>query len=306
MIPKKTSSRAGWRATALFALMIKARHKAAALLLCCILPTLSNADIEAPRDHMTITLGPKTPAEVNRVTAQSIAIEGKITPAVVTKFSTMVNSDTTTLYIYSSGGDPESSRALGRLIHNQHITVTVVGSCAAACAKYVFVAGTHRVISPGSLVGFSETAASIDLITSSSPDRGIHRAYEPEIVADQSYYRELGLPERLLYDPHEMMHPQCYVVLRKVQSPTDVLIVNQYGLVVLPKSYFDDIGVEVAGAWPSSPEEFIQAGKLVKPGASVGLLWKTNVRPLEDVKATLEKVASCSAEQKHAFGLAVQ
>ena len=261
--------------------------------------SLPSAADEPKAAQTSVNRVPKDPPALTRLNSYSIALEGSITPEIATKFATMVDAGTHALLIYSSGGDAASSLAIGRVVHSHHMDVQVVGVCAAACAKYGFLAGAHRSLTAGSLLLFSDSASSIDLIASSYPGVAVHRAYLPDIVADQNFYEEIGIPERALYDPSEMMHPLCYAALRPILQQADLVVVSQYSAVVIPKNYFDEIGVRVEGSWPSTPDDLAQrASHLIKAGKLVGLIWEANVRPLEAVQQDLRKVTACTTEQQ--------
>ena len=244
-----------------------------------------------------ITLSPKNPPAVTRMTRDMITIEGAVTPEVAAKFAALQDQDVRTLAIYSSGGDPPSARAVGRVVHQRHLDVTVIGVCAGTCAKYIFPAGAQRVVAPGSVVAFSDSAASLSLLGSEEADPAVHTIYAAEVAADRSYYQELGLPERLLYDPQAMMETQCYAVLRdRAGRVTDIGHSDKYRLVVFPKSYFDDIGLAVAGDWPGDPDTLQRVAlQQFRPNTPLKLLIHLNVRPLAEVQAGLRQTKPCPA-----------
>lgn len=244
-----------------------------------------------------LTLSPKNPPVVARATRAIITIEGEVTPEVAAKFAALQDQDVHILAIYSSGGDPQSARTVGRVVHQRHLDVTVIGVCTGVCAKYIFPAGAQRVLAPGSMVAFSDSAASLSLLAANDGDPAVRTIYAAEEAAERSYYLELGLPERLLYDPQSVMETQCYTLLRdKAGRVTDIGHWDKYRLVTFPQSYFNEIGLTVAGDWPSDPDALRRiAAQQFRPNTSLMLLTRVTVRPLGQVQAELRQIKPCPA-----------
>jgi hypothetical protein len=253
------------------------------------------AERSAPTTNLTLSL--KDPPAVTRVTRDIITIEGSVTPEVAAKFAALQGQDVRILTIYSGGGDPPSARAVGRVVHQRHLDVTVTGVCAGACAKYIFLAGAQRVLAPGSVVAFSDSAASLSLLAANDPEPAVRAIYAGEAAADRSYYQELGLPERLLYDPQTAMETQCYAVLRdEAGRVIDIGHMDKYKFAVFPKDYFDEIGLAVTGDWPGDPGTMLRvAARQFRPNTPLKLLIHVNVRSLAEVQAGLRQTKPCPA-----------
>lgn len=254
------------------------------------------AETSAPVSNFD--LSPKDPPAVTRLARAVIAVEGDITPEVTAKFASMLDENVRTLAIYSGGGDPQSARTIGRLVHRRGLDVVAVGLCGAVCARYVFLAGAQRIVAPDSAVAFTGTVASVSLLAAGNPDPAVREIYASEVAAEKAYYQELGLPERLLYDPQDLMQTRCYQPMRDAGGHiTDIGHAEKYRLIVFPKSYFDAIGVAVAGYWPTDVEDIKRmTARLFRPNTPFGWLLHVNVRPLDQVQESLREAATCPAE----------
>jgi hypothetical protein len=148
------------------------------------------------------------------------------------------------------------------------------------------------------VVAFTDTVSSVSLIAAGNVDPAVHEIYASEAAAEKAYYRELGLPERLLYDPQELMQTRCYQVMRDASGHvTDIGHAERYRLIIFPKSYFDAIGMAVSGYWPTDVEDIKRTtARLLRPNTPLGWLLHVYVRPLDLVQASLRETATCPAK----------
>lgn len=64
------------------------------------------------------------------------------------------NRSVSRLEINSSGGEVEAGIQLGLWVHARRLDVVVKGVCLSSCANYVFTAGRHKRVMPGSVVAW--------------------------------------------------------------------------------------------------------------------------------------------------------
>ncbi len=80
---------------------------------------------------------------------------GKISEQNVELFlETVRGKKLTTLLIASSGGEINAGMMMGSWVFDNHIDVVVEKMCMSSCANYVFTAGRHKTINPGSIVAW--------------------------------------------------------------------------------------------------------------------------------------------------------
>ncbi len=64
------------------------------------------------------------------------------------------NTPVSRLLINSSGGEVEAGIRLGLWVYEHQLDVVVRGVCLSSCANYVFTAGRHKQVTPGSVVAW--------------------------------------------------------------------------------------------------------------------------------------------------------
>ena len=92
---------------------------------------------------------------VVRTQGASLFYTGPITPEAVARARGLLEASpqVTEVVIHSEGGDVEAGMDFGEAIHGRGLDVRVEGGlCMSSCANYVFPAGRHKTIEPGSLV----------------------------------------------------------------------------------------------------------------------------------------------------------
>ncbi len=85
----------------------------------------------------------------------TVTYVGKISEKNVDLFLNIVKGKKlTTLVITSSGGEINAGMKMGSWVFDNHIDVVVEKMCMSSCANYVFTAGRHKTINPGSIVAW--------------------------------------------------------------------------------------------------------------------------------------------------------
>ena len=87
--------------------------------------------------------------------ASEIIFRNEISEQTVSRFiEENKTSHARTLVIDSAGGEVEAGIKLGQWLHSRGMDVTVKGVCLSSCANYVFTAGKHKTVLPGSVVAW--------------------------------------------------------------------------------------------------------------------------------------------------------
>jgi hypothetical protein len=114
-----------------------------------------------------------------------------------------------TLHIRSPGGDILSAMDFGVLIYDHELNVVINKQCGSSCANYIFPAGKHKKIEPGSLVMWHGDARQRNFLdelkkleskaendglqhmTSAEQSRLKHRRHS--IAAQDAFYKKIGI-----------------------------------------------------------------------------------------------------------------
>jgi hypothetical protein len=114
-----------------------------------------------------------------------------------------------TLHIRSPGGDILAAMAFGVLIYDHELNVVVNKQCGSSCANYIFPAGKHKKIEPGSLVMWHGDARQrsfldelrkleakaendgLQHLTSAEQSRLQHRRHS--IATQDAFYKKIGI-----------------------------------------------------------------------------------------------------------------
>lgn len=159
------------------------------------------------------------PAPAIAVEGHAIVYRGGIDAPSVARVRALLESEQgiRELAIESQGGDIAAGLDLGELVQRHGLDVRATGSaCWSSCANYVFVAGRHRSIDPGTVVvwhGSAIQAGLADGVNVSSIEAGLGRPlnrwekrriermahmYVRDMQRRQArFYRSMGVDERI-------------------------------------------------------------------------------------------------------------
>jgi ATP-dependent protease ClpP protease subunit len=151
--------------------------------------------------------------------ADEVRFAGPLTIKAVDEFIRL-NDDkpVTQLSISSLGGILDAGIKLGRWVQRKHADVRVNFFCASACANYVFAAGRHKIITPGSVVMW----------------HGGAQAWEFTEALDE-YRRQVALAMRPDPDPYAKF---AVATLKRYSTVADVRD--------LETAYFKEVGFDGA------------------------------------------------------------
>ena len=223
---------------------------------------------------------------VRRV-GNTLILVGEINSAMRAQFFAAISDNIKKVVIYSGGGQQDDAIPIGREIWRRKLTLEVSGACMSACAQYIFLAATHRVIDQDSLVGFHNTASSGLRIIGSygNPDTRAH--YVEQAAAERQYYRDLNIPEIYLYQPQIEIGTVCYRYLpysgpAGVKAPkADLTSIARFTAWIPSKEFLEKTGIAFTGYWPADYSEMMKTfAKVFKPSASI--LFGGHVVPLTD------------------------
>jgi hypothetical protein len=156
------------------------------------LPLLSGC---SPTLVRLLTLTPGTFVQRDE---QTLVFTGYITFGTANAFAAALKPETTTLVLDSGGGLTTDGLEMGRLIHTRGLDVVVDGLCASSCANYLFTAGRHKTVLPGSYVGFhgdprASRAGDDELARARGEVVPVRLGNPEQYRADDEFYRSIGL-----------------------------------------------------------------------------------------------------------------
>lgn len=224
-------------------------------------------------------IGVAAPSSGVSRTGNILVLQGAITPDMARQFLSALNSgETAAVMIRSGGGDDQSAMTIGWAIHTHKLPLIVQGACMSACAHFIFVAASRRVVQPNSLVVFHNDHASIAAIADNnrSPGTKNYTASIDSLAAiEKSYYEKLGLPVALLLEPQIEIQTRCFAYVRSLSGGVlDLDFKASYTGWIPRRSLLDASGITMTGFWPSSLPQLQHAFATVfKPNAPIKILY---------------------------------
>ncbi len=181
---------------------------------------------------------------------------GPLNPRDARRFARRLRPQDTTLEIVSYGGDLDGPLAIAERVEAQGMTVRVLGPCFSGCASFVFPAGRVRVVEPGGLLGFHNTATSVLEALAAWPVRLLSDDEQAPLKAraarEKALYARSGVSQDLLSDPLQKIRVTCLVRAgshRHTAEPI-VLIQTWWGLWSPSVEQLAAYGVAVTGGFP--------------------------------------------------------
>ena len=221
---------------------------------------------------------PASSSGVSRI-GDLIALQGAITAGMARDFLSLLGSGRTkAVMIRSGGGDDQSAMTIGWAIHSRNLPLIVQGACMSACAHFIFVAASRRVVRPNSLVIFHNDHASIAAIADDnrSPDTVSYVMSVDGLAAkEKEYYRKMRLPVALLLEPQIEIRTQCFVYVRLPGGEVvDIGFKAPYVGWIPSRRLLEDAGIPVIGFWPASLSELESAFAAVfQPNAPIKVVY---------------------------------
>lgn len=185
-----------------------------------------------------------------------LELRGPIDAAMRERFEAMLGPEIKTVRITSQGGQIIDALRIGAIIQSREIDVVVRDFCTGACAHYIFIAGHHRKLEDGALVGFMNTIKSSAAVLAMATDTLQVRNTIEGVTGQYAYleeelYRKRGVDTALLTDPAVAMQPSC-VILKREGRAVSWNTSSNYMMWVPSRQYLKDAGVEFEGDWPKS------------------------------------------------------
>ena len=143
-----------------------------------------------------------------RIDDTTVSLIGEIAMGSFDQFSSVFDTDVTTVVVNSGGGDTYEAVLIGRALQSADVTVVVDGYCLSSCANYIFTAGAAKDVRDG-IVGFhgnNRTAVAeagsvaaafgVEPGQNAEVDRAIER-YETAIALETEFFEQLGISQDL-------------------------------------------------------------------------------------------------------------
>jgi hypothetical protein len=249
---------------------------------------------------LTLLCGCRPPA------ANTLTVNGAITPQVADEFINALNDHITTVVISSGGGDSPSAIRMGREIHKRNLRLVVSKACMSACAHFIFLAAQRRQVHSDSLVVFHNTQTSVSRLAANAltPESAEFRAaVDGRARIEQAFYRELGLKLEFLLQPQVEVRTQCFRYAHDSMgaadltgSVNDIQFKSDYvGWIPRPE-YLESMGIHVEGFWPRSSDDLIHAwAKVFRADARIHILWGGGLSPMSmtELEQAYSKMGLC-------------
>lgn len=202
-------------------------------------------------DPGLISNGPVT------IDGDTIIVEGKIdadlAKSVVIALSQ--NDNLTTMVISSPGGDARAGLAIGSVVSQAGLDVTVRGICASACAQYVFVAGGNKRVEEGGIIALHSSPSAMKAVLERSPYKAESGVFSDVAEAEVSFYRNLGVNMHFPLVAASQMTPICALRIgNEIGGAAEQYGVGWAASAFIPSpAQLRSLGVEdIEGNWPSS------------------------------------------------------
>ena len=227
---------------------------------------------------------------VEKSTGDDISISGPIDGSFVKLIVRSISGhpNIRRIIVDSDGGDAEAALQLAQIIHERGWDVVVRNKCLSACAKYIFPAGKHKIVSPNSWVGIHETRrkfqradGSIYYVSGNEIAKNMELENIDPVSTDAArkreaaavgFYRSLNLSSVLLQDFADYISSRKRVLgVENVNDFPDVRGCPRYMAWALNKKQLEEMGVTgIDNFWfPRNKEEetMLYKDKLLPPGS---------------------------------------
>ena len=195
---------------------------------------------------------------------------GTIDPASTSKLIGESRGPAKRLVITSMGGDIASAIIIGKLVREKGLAVIVRGYCLSACAHFIFMPASEKLVEDNSIVGFHGTAsARLDLFKlARRNDLAID--YSDLANMEKRFYQETGINDRFLIYPLTKVSPVCYLVgttSRPLPSGKSGVITRS-SFYIPSKQELGRFGSSrISGFWPTTITELIAAASRLPQSA---------------------------------------
>ena len=190
----------------------------------------------------------------------SVYLQGEVNQPAADRLIGLMDENVRALVVTSGGGDGLSAIRIGREVSRRRIEVVVNRACMSACAQFIFVAARQRYIQGQSLVVFHNTSSSMLRMIGADADPQARAHLTPVAEAEQAFYKDIGLPVSLLYQPQIEIGTSCYRYSRDPSGNVkDVEFKSDYRGWIPDRSYMDNVGLGFQGWWPETKDEAASA-----------------------------------------------
>lgn len=147
---------------------------------------------------------------------EAVRISGPVDEAFLQKTKKALATGRKRLIVTSTGGDAAIGIELAKLVVENEVTVVVRGHCFSACASYIFLPASRRIVEPRSIVGFHHDSFSFSehLLENEfplSPSLASDREQLELLFAqrDELRWRELSLAALRKLQPQIIEEAEC-------------------------------------------------------------------------------------------------
>lgn len=221
---------------------------------------LSDTYLQTPKSEYVVKVEQRRPA--------NFVLRGEITSKIANDLIHQIRDKNLygfTLEVTSSGGQALPAIQLADVLHSRHATIRVVGFCASACAQYLFLAATHRVIVGSSLVLFHSSPS---LLRSAYQLSGYPRqasGFDAGALQEKRLYNRIGLTASLVEIGWAGLRPLCLLVSKNASlKDPDQNRIETAAVVYIPdKSIMKRVGISFSGYWPNNSKQVAESLRLL-------------------------------------------
>jgi hypothetical protein len=163
----------------------------------------------------------------------------------------------TRLLITSPGGDGPDALAVGEAVRDRGLDVVVDRMCVSACAIFVFVAGRHKTILPGSIMAYHLSPSTMVPTLRRSGRNTAADVFAANYDATASFYHSVGADIAILDLAAKMTQPICAAEdeRRPVDDPRRYMIAWRHTGFIPSREQLAAFGIRnVDGWWPRAEE----------------------------------------------------
>lgn len=220
-------------------------------------------------------------------------VRGEITEETAREFEKKFSGDISAIQITSGGGETTAALNIAEKIERAGIPVTADLICFSACASYVWMAGSERVVMPDTIVALHHGASPfLTLYEQLSAQFSAPKASK-ELIAnaqkEEELYTKLGVEMSLLHLGNYVRGLRCVRLGTRQDGSTSLLPEFDAAGYIPTRAVFASYGVEVEGPLPNAAPDLSGAIDRMGGETAIPFLVMTDSRDaglnLDEIKA---------------------
>lgn len=158
-------------------------------------------------------------AEFNIIDSHRLVqFKGVLNQESVTALISKIKAGQKTLLIESEGGDAASGQLLGQYIASNEVTVIISRYCLSACANYVFLAASKKLLLPDAVLGFHGGLVRPNKESGASETSSISAPMQVLYEAEEKFLKAIKVDQALISRSFNLTRPSESKVVFNIQT----------------------------------------------------------------------------------------